>query len=140
MTTSAWPPNLMRDELLSQIRGSQGRVDLGGDNPDRLLPCSRTLGKGVFEPLSQRTSRSEQPSSEGKVHRRDRIRFARLRHHRLRRHRVRHHRVGRRQCNGTIHQFEQGRNTRSHVWFRWFNEIPVLILLATVILVVVKPF
>jgi putative membrane protein len=29
---------------------------------------------------------------------------------------------------------------RSHVWFRWFNEIPVLMLVAAVILVVVKPF
>jgi putative membrane protein len=26
------------------------------------------------------------------------------------------------------------------VWFRWFNEAPVLLLLAAVILVVVKPF
>jgi putative membrane protein len=29
---------------------------------------------------------------------------------------------------------------RSHVWFRWFNEIPVLMLTAVVVLVVVKPF
>jgi protoporphyrinogen IX oxidase len=29
---------------------------------------------------------------------------------------------------------------RSHVWFRWFNEVPVLMMLAAVILVVVKPF
>jgi len=43
-------------------------------------------------------------------------------------------------CGSLLRKFEQGRNTRSHVWFRWFNEIPVLILLATVILVVVKPF
>ncbi|HKO66456.1 MAG TPA: CopD family protein [Burkholderiaceae bacterium] len=28
----------------------------------------------------------------------------------------------------------------SHVWFRWFNEAPVLLLVAIVILVVVKPF
>ncbi len=28
----------------------------------------------------------------------------------------------------------------SHVWFRWFNEAPVLLLIAIVILVVVKPF
>jgi len=26
------------------------------------------------------------------------------------------------------------------MWFRWFNEIPVLLLLCAVILVVVKPF
>jgi putative membrane protein len=29
---------------------------------------------------------------------------------------------------------------RSHVWYRWFNELPVLLLLAAVVLVVVKPF
>ena len=29
---------------------------------------------------------------------------------------------------------------RSHRWFRWFNEVPVLLLLAAVVLVVVKPF
>jgi len=26
------------------------------------------------------------------------------------------------------------------VWFRWFNEIPVLFLVAAVVLVVLKPF
>jgi putative membrane protein len=29
---------------------------------------------------------------------------------------------------------------RSHKWYRYFNEVPVLLLLAIVILVVVKPF
>jgi putative membrane protein len=29
---------------------------------------------------------------------------------------------------------------RPATWFRWFNELPVLLLLAAVILVVVKPF
>ena len=43
-------------------------------------------------------------------------------------------------CGSLLGKFEQNRNTRSHVWFRWFNEVPVLILLATVILVVLKPF
>jgi putative membrane protein len=43
-------------------------------------------------------------------------------------------------CGSLLKKFETGRNTRSHVWFRWFNEIPVLVLLAIVILVVVKPF
>ena len=43
-------------------------------------------------------------------------------------------------CGRLLRKFEQGRNSRSHVWHRWFNEVPVLILLATVILVVVKPF
>ena len=32
------------------------------------------------------------------------------------------------------------RNARSHVWFRWFNEFPVLILIGVVLLVVFKPF
>jgi putative membrane protein len=43
-------------------------------------------------------------------------------------------------CGSMLKKFEAGRNTRSHAWFRWFNEVPVLILLAVVILVVVKPF
>lgn len=43
-------------------------------------------------------------------------------------------------CRALLRSFEQDRNTRSHVWFRWFNEIPVVLLLAIVILVVVKPF
>ncbi|MFN9184935.1 MAG: CopD family protein, partial [Betaproteobacteria bacterium] len=30
--------------------------------------------------------------------------------------------------------------TRSHVWYRWFNEAPVLLLFAVVFLVVLKPF
>ena len=33
-----------------------------------------------------------------------------------------------------------GANQRSHVWYRWFNEVPVILLTAIVILVVVKPF
>jgi len=43
-------------------------------------------------------------------------------------------------CGSLLTQFEQGRNTRSHVWYRWFNEVPVILLLLVVILVVVKPF
>ena len=43
-------------------------------------------------------------------------------------------------CGAQIKRFARGENKRSHVFFRWFNEIPVLILLAIVILVVVKPF
>ena len=37
-------------------------------------------------------------------------------------------------------QFEQGQNSRNHVWFRWFNEIPAVLLLVIVYLVVAKPF
>lgn len=43
-------------------------------------------------------------------------------------------------CGALLKKFEQGANTHSHVWYRWFNELPVLLLLLTVILVVVKPF
>ena len=43
-------------------------------------------------------------------------------------------------CGSLLKKFEQKRNTRSHVWFRWFNEVPVLVLFATLILVVLKPF
>ncbi len=43
-------------------------------------------------------------------------------------------------CGKLMRDFKSGKNTRSHIWYRWFNEIPVLILFAAVILVVVKPF
>ena len=42
-------------------------------------------------------------------------------------------------CGKLMLDFRAGRNTRSHVWFRWFNEFPVLVLVATVFLVVFKP-
>ena len=43
-------------------------------------------------------------------------------------------------CGKLLADFRNDRNTRGHVWFRWFNEFPVLILFSIVILVVVKPF
>ncbi len=43
-------------------------------------------------------------------------------------------------CWKLLNTFKLDRNTRSHVWYRVFNEVPVLFLIATVILVVVKPF
>ena len=43
-------------------------------------------------------------------------------------------------CGSLLSKFERGANTRSHVWYRWFNEVPVILLLVIVILVVVKPF
>ena len=43
-------------------------------------------------------------------------------------------------CGKLLIDFKHDRNGKSHVWFRWFNEFPVLILFAAVILVVVKPF
>jgi len=42
-------------------------------------------------------------------------------------------------CGKLLNDFKQGSNTHSHVWYRWFNEIPVMILLVIVILVTVKP-
>lgn len=43
-------------------------------------------------------------------------------------------------CGKLLRDFKAGKNTRSHIWYRWFNEIPVLVLFAVVVLVVVKPF
>ncbi|QDC44752.1 CopD family protein [Methylophilus medardicus] len=43
-------------------------------------------------------------------------------------------------CGRLLKQFRAQQNRRSHVWFRWFNEVPVLILTVVVILVTVKPF
>ena len=43
-------------------------------------------------------------------------------------------------CGRLLRRFERGENRRSHVWFRWFNELPVIALLLAVVLVVVKPF
>jgi putative membrane protein len=43
-------------------------------------------------------------------------------------------------CGHLLKNFAADRNTRSHVFYRFFNEIPVFILLAVVILATVKPF
>lgn len=43
-------------------------------------------------------------------------------------------------CGSILKKFERGHNQRSHTWFRVFNEVPVLMMIAAVILVVVKPF
>ncbi|HQR04869.1 MAG: CopD family protein [Proteobacteria bacterium] len=43
-------------------------------------------------------------------------------------------------CGAILRAFMAGANRRSHVWFRVFNEVPVLALVAIVILAVVKPF
>ena len=43
-------------------------------------------------------------------------------------------------CGVLLRRFVAGTNRRSHVFYRWFNEVPVILLLAIVILVVVKPF
>lgn len=43
-------------------------------------------------------------------------------------------------CGRILRQFQSDVARRSHVWFRFFNEAPVLMLIAVCILVVVKPF
>ena len=43
-------------------------------------------------------------------------------------------------CAPLLRHFEAGLNRRSHVWYRWFNEVPILLMLAAVVLAVVKPF
>lgn len=43
-------------------------------------------------------------------------------------------------CGRLLRRFRAGENRFSHVWYRWFNEAPVLLLLAAVLLVVLKPF
>jgi putative membrane protein len=43
-------------------------------------------------------------------------------------------------CGRLMRDFAANRNTRSHVWLRWFNEAPVVMLFAVVALVVLKPF
>lgn len=43
-------------------------------------------------------------------------------------------------CMRLHKNFVAGRNTKSHTWYRWFNEIPVVLLAGIVILVIVKPF
>ncbi len=43
-------------------------------------------------------------------------------------------------CGSILKKFEKNANLRGHVWFRWFNEVPVILLLVIVVLVVIKPF
>lgn len=42
-------------------------------------------------------------------------------------------------CGQILRTFERDANTRSHVWFRVFNEVPTVLLIAVVLLVVLKP-
>lgn len=43
-------------------------------------------------------------------------------------------------CIRLVADFREERNRHGHVWFRWFNEFPVLILIGIVVLVIFKPF
>lgn len=42
-------------------------------------------------------------------------------------------------CGKLLKDFKYDRNTRSHVWYRWFNEVPVIFLIAIILLAVYKP-
>ena len=42
-------------------------------------------------------------------------------------------------CGKLLLDFKHDRNKHGHVFYRWLNEFPVLILIAVVILAVVKP-
>ena len=43
-------------------------------------------------------------------------------------------------CRNRLEEFNRGEHRHSHVWYRWYNEIPVVLLVAIVSLVVLKPF
>lgn len=43
-------------------------------------------------------------------------------------------------CGRILRDFADNKNQRSHIYYRWFNELPVIILLAVIVLAVVKPF
>lgn len=43
-------------------------------------------------------------------------------------------------CGRLLKSFQKDANTRSHRWYRFFNEVPVLALVGIVLLVVLKPF
>lgn len=43
-------------------------------------------------------------------------------------------------CGKLLLDFRRDRNAHGHVWYRWFNELPVVLLVAIVLLVVLKPF
>ena len=43
-------------------------------------------------------------------------------------------------CGHLVRVFAEDRNVKSHVFFRWFNEFPVIVLIAIIFLAIVKPF
>jgi putative membrane protein len=43
-------------------------------------------------------------------------------------------------CLGHLKKLADDRSDKTHIYFRFFNEVPVLFLVAIVILVIVKPF
>ena len=43
-------------------------------------------------------------------------------------------------CGQLLKSFQNGSNTRRHVWFRFYNEMPVIVMFVVIFLVVLKPF
>jgi putative membrane protein len=43
-------------------------------------------------------------------------------------------------CGKLLADFKHDRNTHSHVYYRWFNEVPVIALIGIILLVELKPF
>jgi|TARA_B100000678_G_C18158033_1_gene481792 putative membrane protein len=43
-------------------------------------------------------------------------------------------------CFSLLQDFKYDRNKHTHIWYRWFNEVPVLILVGIILLAVIKPF
>jgi len=43
-------------------------------------------------------------------------------------------------CWQLVRDFAAGRNVHSHLWYRWFNEVPTLLLIGIVLLAIAKPF
>jgi putative membrane protein len=43
-------------------------------------------------------------------------------------------------CGHELAALRAGTSTHSHVWYRWFNEIPTVLLLLILVLVIVQPF
>ena len=43
-------------------------------------------------------------------------------------------------CGKLLFDFKNDRNRHSHVWYRWFNEVPVIFLICIIMLAVVRPF
>ncbi len=42
-------------------------------------------------------------------------------------------------CGKLVADFANDRNRHSHVWYRWFNEIPVVFLFAIILLATLRP-
>ena len=42
-------------------------------------------------------------------------------------------------CGKLLIDFREDRNRHGHVWYRWFNEVPVVFLVAIILLAVLRP-